>query len=770
MVWDGTRKAFDPGGSTALPCELLQAYSDQPKWVDLRWAREESGLGLDHPRFVDCVADLSAAIRGIAKDEIVGTQQQEQKKLLARRVAQQAELFVTQQVDLALLLAAAANDIDDNPDTRRALAFVLESTADLVAVLGTEGQVTSLSLDGSGQTLLVGTLHGSIELWEADHGIRRAESKHNSHAVTSLAFDSSGTLYVAGFADGSIVVSALAGRLLGRVQASGKPTRVAVHAQGPVVAAAVGVPGSGDVRVEYWELDSGRHVVPVSKANRFIVVQHLSFDEERKVLKVIESHGMISFDVQAGTELRQRRVPFYMRPGPKAYTPDGQRAAFTSFDGGDISFFEPDTWEDTGEEPSLHEGFRGVADGLGISPGVDAVAIVSNGQLKVIDPARARLTVECSGVPPGAVDVAISPAGSCAALRGEDRAQLHSPGRKTRLSRTVAAALELPSAIRGVVDAAFSPSGRLCAWIAIPDINSALDATGNPRRHPVGIWDCIDQGHRVSIPSGSAHQIVFDNDDSVAVLDLEAGVSSWSAITGERLASGEQLPRDWGTPHVLRLWCPEGHDPVVLAVQPDGTAALHAPWGKSSRIGWQSPPPTRERVIGIATSRSTRFALSYADGRVEIWDLDGTLVQELAFPRPTATVALSGDGRLLLAVSMGTHVVVRDLDAGTMRLELLLPGPVRVTLAETGETLFTLDSTGCIRAFDVATGILTVQLRAAAPASTLVVGPDPAWLAEIAMGGGLRLWNLDAQTWRDLARSIAARALTSTESALFHLS
>ena len=71
LFWDNTTGDFDPQRSTALHPALAGAFAEEPLYVDLRFARTDQDLSLRNPLFLDAVAELSAPIRGVPKDEIV---------------------------------------------------------------------------------------------------------------------------------------------------------------------------------------------------------------------------------------------------------------------------------------------------------------------------------------------------------------------------------------------------------------------------------------------------------------------------------------------------------------------------------------------------------------------------------------------------------------------------------------------------------------------------------------------------------------------------
>jgi hypothetical protein len=71
VVTDGTFGWADGDvAGNAVPDSLLGVFADEPRWVDLRFARTESQLDLRHTRFRDAVADIAAAIRDVPKDEL----------------------------------------------------------------------------------------------------------------------------------------------------------------------------------------------------------------------------------------------------------------------------------------------------------------------------------------------------------------------------------------------------------------------------------------------------------------------------------------------------------------------------------------------------------------------------------------------------------------------------------------------------------------------------------------------------------------------------
>ena len=71
VVTDGDFEwtAGDVSGNS-VPDALRAVFTEEPRWVDLRFARGEEQLDLKNPRFSSAVADIASALRGVPKDEL----------------------------------------------------------------------------------------------------------------------------------------------------------------------------------------------------------------------------------------------------------------------------------------------------------------------------------------------------------------------------------------------------------------------------------------------------------------------------------------------------------------------------------------------------------------------------------------------------------------------------------------------------------------------------------------------------------------------------
>jgi WD40 repeat protein len=187
VLTDGDFTWFDDDFiSDAAPPALQGAFSDEPRWVDLRFARTEEQLDLKNPRFSAAVADIASAIRGVPKDELESEEVKQHRRTTrtawaagilvavlgvaavvfgiessrnadlaeanAQAEAEQRAEAVTQR-ELAQENEATAIAEADRADTNAALAKARELAASAIGVVDTDPRLaTWLSLLAIDQT------------------------------------------------------------------------------------------------------------------------------------------------------------------------------------------------------------------------------------------------------------------------------------------------------------------------------------------------------------------------------------------------------------------------------------------------------------------------------------------------------------------------------------------------------------------------------------------------------------------------------------------
>jgi hypothetical protein len=82
LAWDSTNGTFDAERSTAAPAALAAGFTEEPLWVDLRFADTPERRTLRDVQFRDAIAVLAAPMHGVAKDELIGEDIRQHRRTL----------------------------------------------------------------------------------------------------------------------------------------------------------------------------------------------------------------------------------------------------------------------------------------------------------------------------------------------------------------------------------------------------------------------------------------------------------------------------------------------------------------------------------------------------------------------------------------------------------------------------------------------------------------------------------------------------------------
>jgi WD40 repeat protein len=204
-----------------VPPSLRGALADEPRPVDLRWARREVDLSLRNSRFRDAVAELAAPILGRAKAELVG-EHLRQRRLFHRvaagmttlvaaaltfgwvsveraaergRVAAsqalvaQAQDLLEQSHDLALLLSIEAVRTHPTPEARAGLLTALADRRELQYYLRAgASDLTAADMSADGNAIAAGTRDGQVIVWDLRRGKTGRVLNTMGGAISRLAF------------------------------------------------------------------------------------------------------------------------------------------------------------------------------------------------------------------------------------------------------------------------------------------------------------------------------------------------------------------------------------------------------------------------------------------------------------------------------------------------------------------------------------------------------------------------------------------------------
>ncbi|MGH9135234.1 MAG: TIR domain-containing protein, partial [Ilumatobacteraceae bacterium] len=304
IAWDGHRGDFDWTRTTAVPRELGARFTNEPRYVDLRWARSSERLSLDVPAFSQAVADLAAPMHGRPKDELIGEDvaqhrrtvrlaragvatlaalallaglagvialrqrddarsqrdraEAQERLAVSRQLAAQALVDLPEQPDRALLLSLESLASQSGPHGLDALLTSLQHVSAARAYLDNDVPVHSLAYSPDGTLLATGHNDGTIRLWDVD-GRRQLGDPLDGHQllVETMAFSPDGDVLAAVDRDGAVVLRDTTTRLRQGPTFGTSVLSVVFSPDGARL-----VTGDTGGEVQEWNVATGRPVGP----------------------------------------------------------------------------------------------------------------------------------------------------------------------------------------------------------------------------------------------------------------------------------------------------------------------------------------------------------------------------------------------------------------------------------------------------------------------------------------------------------------------------
>ena len=113
LAWDPDGGDFSEG-STAVPAALRGRFSEEPLYLDLRWARDVPELSLRLSRFRAAIAQIAAPIRGVPPDELEGEdiRLHRRARLLARAAVATVAVLAVVAIVAAIIAVGNARRAD----------------------------------------------------------------------------------------------------------------------------------------------------------------------------------------------------------------------------------------------------------------------------------------------------------------------------------------------------------------------------------------------------------------------------------------------------------------------------------------------------------------------------------------------------------------------------------------------------------------------------------------------------------------------------------
>ena len=277
LEWDHLSPSFT-SDTNALPSSLLRCFSEEPLYLDLRWARSGTQLRLREPRFHEAVLQLAATLHNRPKDELEGADKRirRQNRLMAVFAVVAiliSSLFAVHQTRIsreesvrnlaASLAASSAKVLADNPDQARE-----------AALLAIESNRLNPSFEGNQ------ALRAAVALLPAGAQLYSPPESSPDERIRDMAFSSGGSFLALGRDNGSTqVINVVSHNVVGYFAPDEQPVanlELAVKAQSDTEGAAPTVSvafdssdsllaaGARDGLAHVWELRDGREVLRIS--------------------------------------------------------------------------------------------------------------------------------------------------------------------------------------------------------------------------------------------------------------------------------------------------------------------------------------------------------------------------------------------------------------------------------------------------------------------------------------------------------------------------
>lgn len=317
VVWDARTGRLDWSRTTALPGAIDGAFSDEPRFVDLRWAKHETDVSLANARFREAVADVAATLHDRPKDELLGEDVRQHK--LVRRLTFLALSTLALLLVSAVIAAFVAFDQRGEARSERDRAETERDRAEEQAQIALSGQLAAEAVAATDAELDTAVLL-AVEAHALDPGPRATSALLGAllreprlvgvapiEEATDLAFIGSTELAV-GREDGSVVLVDLAdltATTLLDASPRGAIVTFATTIDGRTLAAA-----SGEGEMHVWDLPAGRRRIELDVGQPISAIT--LDDESGRAALVAEDGTALVVDLDGAAP--GIRIPSTVRP------------------------------------------------------------------------------------------------------------------------------------------------------------------------------------------------------------------------------------------------------------------------------------------------------------------------------------------------------------------------------------------------------------------------------------------------------------------------
>jgi WD40 repeat protein len=824
--WDGHANDFAMSRSTAIPASLSGAFAEEPRYVDLRWMNHGGDVNTADPRLADAIADLAAPLHHRSKDDLVGEdlrQHRRLRRLTRAAVAVLAALTIAAVVGAIVALDQRSEAVDQREEasrqrdeasrqrdeasrqrdeaerqrdeaTRQARIALARQLAAQSSVLTTDVYDRSLllgvaALDLSNAPETRGALLSALE---AEPGVERFISL--PEPATDVAVTRDGRVAAIGDATGAIRLWELGtGEPIGDVEAhDGRVNGLAFSPDGRHL-----VSGGSDGSVTVWTT-GGLRAVGATEVGGEAEVRDVALDPSGVRGAIIDSEGTLTtWDVATGAAIASAPTDFVT--AELALDADGTTFLAGVTPGGVGGNWRLAGMDSAGRVGTIAEDNIPFAVHAFTADRTLVGRANAEGEIAVDETISDRSLVEGVRVSGGDVEaLAFSPDASLLAVSFADTTVVIEVASGDEVERLDG----MGGTVRRVL---FTDADSM---LAVSEDHLAVWTLGRSRRMGTTLSDpsgdvprALLGGEIVTTADGrlaawnNPHQgdgtLVWDltNNDLVADLPWSAPNLAFSPDRTQ-IAIGEQIWSLDGT-RVADLSPPFGGSPFESGFVLHGTALLRAhPVFEGEDVTFDvtvvdlaTGAPVdfltarTDDIVNVLLTPEEQVVVGHRDGTIDL--VDGATGETLAVvdtgsAQELSRVALSPDRRRLAVASADdTVVTVWDVERGTA-INTIGVGQARaIALDGDGTLLATGRRDGRVVLWDVASGIEIAELSASEISDQdqsvdgLSFVPGGETLLSFTPIGRVVSWDLAPRVWRERACVVAGRTLTETESRLY---
>jgi len=678
LVWDASAGDFDWGLSNVLPESLRAAFDEEPRYIDLRWARNADDLTLSHPRFRDSVADFAALLHGKPKDEIASEEVREHRRTMRMaRTAVIALISLTVLAVAASVIAAVQRNIavvqrntalerlrlaEARELAQRAGIYVQKDQPDKAALLAIEAYRLAPVYEARDSMLAV---------------MEAIQAANFLNPITHIAFSPKGQLLAFTNTNGMIrLVDTDTGRPLRTIQAQSQVTSISFSADGALLAA-----GSRDGTIHLWQIRSpGTFHFRSFKGNAPITA--VAFSPADAIVAVGSGNDTILWNAQTGQELR--RFPSSSgQVTALSFSPTGVAIA-SGTSGGTLTVSNTDTSESL---LLIHD--RGPIADVAFSPANRTISVSSGSATAVWDLQTGQLLHSYEGTA-AALTSAFSADSAAIAFGSEDGNVLVSvPGTaqqpvKLAMNSGPVASVAFSRTVRPLMIAAGSAFGTLMIWSTDRSpqlLNTSPDgsdvqavafspdgkmfASADTVSKTVTIWDAHSfQPLQVINVESRPDELAFNPSGSVLISAGHAApLIAWDVRTGHLL---RRFPGPRSGINQVAF-----NDNGQLLASINNTRSISL-WNVGTAQHFRTLTASDGTVNAIAFGAHGEVLASAGSGSfITLWDPEtGRLLRRFRvgladrYDRVTS-LALSPDGKTMVSATLEGAVIVWNAQKGT---------------------------------------------------------------------------------------------------------